>query len=126
MSMPALRDPFLDPAGLIPVLPQPLPLGRAEVDRDGGARSQEGLIESARADTSTRVVCAAAGFVGLAAGGSQGPSLAVRPLAQPIPYSLNIWQPDPARQSQLGERFVEAITRTLDEFVATLQSRRLA
>lgn len=56
----------------------------------------------------------------------EGPNLAVRPLSQPIPYSLNIWQPDPVRQSPLAERFVEAITRTVETFVGTLEARRLA
>lgn len=56
----------------------------------------------------------------------EGANLAVRPLAKAIPYSLNLWQPDTARQNQFGSSVVEAITATVDTFVTTLRARRLA
>lgn len=55
----------------------------------------------------------------------EGSNLTVRPMAQPIPYSLNIWQPDPVHQSQWSAGFVDAIGETLAELVATLRSRGL-
>ncbi len=56
----------------------------------------------------------------------EGPGLTVRPLTRPIPYSLNIWQPDPMHQSQWSAGFVEAIGRTLDDMVDRLAARGLA
>jgi len=56
----------------------------------------------------------------------EGPGLAVRPMAQPIPYSLNIWQPDPVHQSQWSAGFVDAIGQELDDVVARLSARGLA
>jgi DNA-binding transcriptional LysR family regulator len=55
----------------------------------------------------------------------EGPNLTVRPLAQPIPYSLNIWQPDPVHQSQWSAAFVEAIGLTLADILAVLRHRAL-
>jgi DNA-binding transcriptional LysR family regulator len=55
----------------------------------------------------------------------EGPNLTVRPMAQPIPYSLNIWQPDPVHQSQWSAGFVEAIQQTLADLVVTLRRRGL-
>ncbi len=49
----------------------------------------------------------------------------LRPLAQPIPYYLNIWQPDPLRRSQLGERFIETIVNTMNSTVDALIARNL-
>lgn len=56
----------------------------------------------------------------------EGPGLTLRPLAQPIPYSLNIWQPDAVRQSQWSAGFVTAIGQTLDAMLQGLRRRGLA
>ena len=55
----------------------------------------------------------------------EGANLTIRPMAQPIPYSLNIWQPDPVHQNQWGVDFVEAIVRTLKDLEGTLTERGL-
>lgn len=56
----------------------------------------------------------------------EGPTLAIRPLAQPIPYSLNLWEPDTVRQSPQSRSFAAAIGETLNDFIATLRARKLA
>jgi len=55
----------------------------------------------------------------------EGPGLVLRPMAQPIPYSLNIWQPDPVHQSRRSAGFVESIGQELDDMVAHLSERGL-
>lgn len=55
----------------------------------------------------------------------EGRRVALRPISPAIPYALNIWQPDPVRQSQWSSSFVAAIERTLAEIVGTLRERRL-
>ncbi|MDQ2065904.1 LysR substrate-binding domain-containing protein [Xinfangfangia sp. CPCC 101601] len=55
----------------------------------------------------------------------EGNNLTVRPLAKTIPYSLNIWQPDPVRQSQWSAGFMDALRQTLDDIVERLTAREL-
>ena len=55
----------------------------------------------------------------------EGPQLVVRPLSDPIPYTLNIWQPDPVHQSRWSAGFVDAIDETLNDIKEQLLSRGL-
>ncbi|HTO34328.1 MAG TPA: LysR substrate-binding domain-containing protein [Pararhizobium sp.] len=55
----------------------------------------------------------------------EGPNVAIRRLAQPIPYYLKIWQPQPIRKNHLGPQFVEAIIKSTEEFVTALAARNL-
>lgn len=55
----------------------------------------------------------------------EGGRLTLRPLAETIPYSLNIWQPDQMRQSQWSAGFVDAIDHTLDHAIDHLAQRGL-
>lgn len=55
----------------------------------------------------------------------EGPRVAVRPMANPIPYSLNIWQPDPVHQSQWSAGFVGAVAAELDAVEKRLAERGL-
>lgn len=103
---------------------------RRQIDAlfDAGGVSRHLMIETTTATSIGAMVAAGIGVSivnPLTALAFEGPSLAIRPLAQPIPYSLNLWRPDLARQSHLGERFAEAITWTLEEFAGTLKTRHL-
>lgn len=55
----------------------------------------------------------------------EGPNIVLRPLARPIPYHLNIWQPDAPWKNQLGSRFVKATVQTVSSIVEALGERGL-
>ncbi|MBD9372323.1 LysR family transcriptional regulator [Rhizobium sp. ARZ01] len=52
----------------------------------------------------------------------RGDGIAVRPLAQPIPYHVNIWQPEPSKRGVFGSHFVEAIEIAVAAAVTTLSA----
>lgn len=64
-------------------LPDPLPLGRAVVDRDAASRAEAGLLERLRADPAARALLVS------------GPELAVRPGAEPTLLLVPPAQLDP-------------------------------
>lgn len=98
----------------------------AQFEAAGIARNL--LVETTTATSIGTMVAAGVGISivnPLTALAFEGDSIVLRPLAQPIPYYLNIWQPDPLRKSQLGSRFVEAIMDTVSGVVDALTARGL-
>lgn len=55
----------------------------------------------------------------------EGAGIALRPLARPIPYHLNIWQPDSKRKNLLGTCFIDAIINTINRLLDVLAKRNL-
>ena len=55
----------------------------------------------------------------------EGPDVAIRPLAYPVAYHVNVWQPEPSRRGLFGEHLVNAIIKTIDCAVSELCARRL-
>lgn len=55
----------------------------------------------------------------------EGNGVAIRPLAVPVPYHLNVWQPEPTRRGVLGSRFVDSVVKTVNKTLSALRSRNL-
>ena len=98
----------------------------AQFDAAGIARNL--VVETTTATSIGTMVAAGIGVSiinPLSAVAFESAGVVLRRLAQPIPYYLNIWQPDPLRRSQLGERFIETIVNTTNSIVETLIARNL-
>jgi len=98
----------------------------AQFDAAGIARNL--VVETTTATSIGTMVAAGIGVSiinPLSALAFESAGVVLRPLAQPIPYYLNIWQPDPLRRSQLGERFIETIVNTMNSTVDALIARNL-
>ncbi|MBS3649351.1 LysR family transcriptional regulator [Pseudaminobacter sp. 19-2017] len=103
---------------------------RRQVDEqfEAAKSSRRLLIETTTATSIGTLVAADIGVSivnPLTALAFEGPQIAVRPLAQPIPYYLKIWQPQPTRKGLPAAHFVEAIVKSTEAIVASLSARNL-
>ena len=55
----------------------------------------------------------------------RGDGVVVRPLAQPIAYHVNVWQPEPSKRGVFGVHFVRAIEMAVTAAVTTLSASGL-